>query len=193
MIALYLLVILLLVGVDQLIKLVVATLMTAGQSIPVLEGVFHLTYQRNYGGALGLFGGMNALMTVAMMVVLAVVGYLLFSGKIRSQLLCWCMVCIMAGGAGNLIDRLARGFVVDYLDFQLIGFWVFNFADILVTCSTFLAAVALIWIEPREERRREAEALAMAATAEALDEPDAEEASVPAADAGGETEDRQDG
>ena len=195
MIALYLIAILLLVGVDQLIKLVIATLMTAGQSIPIVEGVFHLTYHRNYGGALGLFGGMNAFMTVAMMAVLAVVGYLLFSGKVKSQLLRWCMVCIMAGGAGNLIDRLARGFVVDYLDIQLIGFWVFNFADILVTCATALAAIYLLWIEPHQVRKKAEAVSERDETDEDIDEVDERQLTFEEIErsASRESEDRQDG
>jgi signal peptidase II len=54
-----------------------------------------------------------------------------------------CTAAILAGGMGNLIDRVYRGFVVDYIEPLFIEFAIFNFADILVTCG---AIVLVVWI-----------------------------------------------
>ena len=51
---------------------------------------------------------------------------------------------IISGGIGNLIDRIARGYVTDYIKVLFIDFPVFNFADILVTCGSFLLIIYLI-------------------------------------------------
>lgn len=55
---------------------------------------------------------------------------------------------------GNLIDRVLRGFVVDYIYFVPINFPVFNLADCCVVSGTFLLVVYLLLIEPRQERRK---------------------------------------
>ena len=65
-----------------------------------------------------------------------------FMKKIKFGVEYVCIALIIAGGAGNLIDRVFRGFVVDYIEPLFIDFAIFNFADILVTCS---AIVLIIW------------------------------------------------
>ena len=60
---------------------------------------------------------------------------------VRHPLGVWALGCIIAGGAGNLIDRIRMGYVVDMLEFMFICFPVFNVADIFVTCGTALAAI----------------------------------------------------
>lgn len=79
-------------------------------------------------------------MTVA--VVLAGIYYIL-SGKLKSNYLLVCFILIISGGVGNLIDRIFRGYVIDYIEVLFVQFAVFNFADILVTCG---AGLLIAWL-----------------------------------------------
>ena len=68
-----------------------------------------------------------------------------------------CAVFILAGGAGNLIDRFAQGYVVDYIKTLFIDFPVFNFADILVVVGVFVVCGYLIYDFIREEKQKKRE------------------------------------
>jgi signal peptidase II len=60
---------------------------------------------------------------------------------------------IVAGGLGNLIDRIKNGYVVDYLEFRFVDFAIFNFADVLVTCGA-VALIIFIWVNEASGKRR---------------------------------------
>ena len=62
-----------------------------------------------------------------------------------------CLTMIMAGAAGNLIDRVSQGYVVDFLYFSLIDFPIFNVADCYVTVGTALLLVLFLWFYTDEE------------------------------------------
>ena len=69
----------------------------------------------------------------------------------------WCVALIIAGGIGNLIDRILRGFVVDYLDISpLFNFPVFNLADCCVVIGTFLLMLYLFCLEGRQTKKNQA-------------------------------------
>lgn len=89
------------------------------------------------------------ILTVA--VVLAGIYYIL-SGKLKSNYLLVCFMLIISGGIGNLIDRIFRGYVIDYIEVLFVHFAVFNFADILVTCgSRFINRMAFGYRNQRQQ------------------------------------------
>src|SRR5699024_11866018 len=98
----------------------------------LIPGVFHLTYVQNFGAAFNTMNNQRLLLVVLTSAVLLVIFVLLLLGKLRSPWMVVSWSLILAGGAGNLIDRLFRegGYVVDLFDFRLINFPVFNVADI---------------------------------------------------------------
>ena len=125
--------------IDQMIKNRVVDILLPQGSIIVIPGLFNLTYVENRGAAFGILQGQTMLLSVVSGVLLFAIVIALLLGKIKSPLLIWCVSIGIAGGFGNLYDRVIRGFVVDYLDFSsLFGFPVFNFADCLVVCATFV-------------------------------------------------------
>ena len=73
--------------------------------------------------------------------------------KIKFSVEYVCVALIIAGGLGNLIDRVFRGFVVDYIEPLFIDFAIFNFADILVTCSAFVLIGWLIYEVYRDSKK----------------------------------------
>ena len=135
-----------LVGIDQLIKLQVLSVLAPVGRIEVVRGFFYLTYVENRGAAFGILQGHTNILTVVTSMVLVGALYLLLSGRIASAFLTWSLSLVIAGGAGNLIDRIFRSFVVDYLDFSVIfGFPVFNFADCCVVVGTALILCGILW------------------------------------------------
>lgn len=134
----------LLLAADIISKAVVSTKMELFQSIPLIKDVFHITYQLNDVGAMGLNIPMFILIGLSVVVVLAVAAYL-FIKKPKNKLLNISLTMILAGGVGNLIDRIRLGKVVDFLDFQLINFWIFNIADVWVTIGAALFICLLLF------------------------------------------------
>lgn len=131
-------VIALLTAADQVIKyFIVSDLKPVGEMI-LIPGVLRLTYVENDGAMMGMLGGKASAMTVVTVVVLIALVAVLLSKKVKFGLVYCCFVAIIAGGIGNLIDRFRLGYVVDYIDVLFVKFYVFNFADCLVTVGAFL-------------------------------------------------------
>lgn len=131
-------VIALLTVADQVIKyFIVSDLKPVGEMI-LIPGVLRLTYVENDGAMMGMLGGKASAMTVVTVVVLIALVAVLLSKKVKFGLVYCCFVAIIAGGIGNLIDRFRLGYVIDYIDVLFVKFYVFNFADCLVTVGAFL-------------------------------------------------------
>lgn len=135
---------------DQLIKLwAVRTLAPIG-SIPVIDGLLRLTYVENYGAAFGILRYQRVLLILLPGAILITACCLLALGKLKSPVERLCAALIIAGGAGNLFDRLIRGFVVDYIDInELFSFPMFNLADSCVVCGALLMAAVVLFGEFR--------------------------------------------
>ena len=144
----YLLMVLCVAGItvlDQWTKALTLANIPLYSEVPVIDGLFHLTYVQNTGAAFSSFQGMRWLFVVIFAVFTV---YLIweFSGKRMpfTNFERWLMVCIYAGGLGNMIDRLRLGFVVDMIEVEFITFPVFNVADCFITCSCILLLAHLI-------------------------------------------------
>lgn len=126
-------------AVDQLTKWAVIRFMEMGESIPIWEGVFHLTSHRNRGAAFGILQGQRWLFVlITVLVVIGVVAYLNRTRN-RRPLVTVALGLLLGGALGNLVDRIRFGEVVDFLDARLINFPIFNVAD-----SAIVIAVALV-------------------------------------------------
>lgn len=141
------------IGLDQWTKyLAVAHL--KGQSPFVLwEGVFELYYSENRGAAFGMMQGKQGFFFLIAVIVIAAVLWLLYrmpSGR-RYLPFTGCLFLLVSGAAGNMIDRLANGYVVDFLYFKLIDFPIFNVADCYVVISTFLLILLFLFVYSDEE------------------------------------------
>lgn len=131
-----------LIALDQLIKLLVIEYLEPIGSLPLIDGFIQLKYAENTGAAFGSFSGYTTALSVFTFIVITAGIICLMSKKLKFGVEYVCIALIIAGGAGNLIDRVFRGFVVDYIEPLFINFAIFNFADILVTCS---AVVLIVW------------------------------------------------
>jgi signal peptidase II len=116
------------VTIDILSKQAVVRNLQLHQPLPLIPNVLNFTYIRNTGAAFSLFQGHEWLKWLSLVVTLMLIAI----GIFRSFSSIWEQVglgLILAGAAGNGIDRLFFGSVVDFIDIRLINFAVFNWAD----------------------------------------------------------------
>ncbi len=144
---------LVLIVLDQLIKIIVDANMMVSQSIPVIQDVLHFTYVQNEGAAFGIFQGQRWILVGVTSVVILAGIYLLAAKKLKSNFLIWSVALVIAGGVGNLIDRIFRHFVIDYIEVRLINFAVFNFADCCVVIGTIMIVCYLLFSELWEKKK----------------------------------------
>jgi signal peptidase II len=126
----------LIVVLDQLTKFIVHSTMNLYDSIQVVPYLLNFTYIRNEGIAFGIyFQGAETIFIVLPILITIYLFYLLKSEEFQDKFSQIALFLIIAGAVGNIIDRIFRGYVVDFIDFHLIGmhWYVFNIADSSVT------------------------------------------------------------
>lgn len=143
---------LLLVGLDQYFKHLAFTNLSTQPdlTIPVIPNVFHLTYVENRGAAFGMMDGKGLFLVILTGIVLIAAIVYLVLGKVKSTLLLCAVSLIIGGGIGNLVDRIFRQYVIDYLDFRIIQFAVFNFADCCVVVGTILVMAYIVFFDRKK-------------------------------------------
>lgn len=149
----YFIIIALVVLFDQLTKYQIQVNMGLNTSIPLIDGIFHFTYIQNHGAAFSLFTGKTEfLLTIQLIVIASILIYLINIRRKGHKVMMLSLSLIVAGGVGNLIDRVANGYVVDFLDFR---FWpIFNVADISVCLGCGLLIIFGLLIEPKLNRQK---------------------------------------
>jgi len=134
------------VALDQITKYLVVQQIPLHGTVPVWDGVFHLTYTQNTGAAFSSLEGQHWLFALVLLVFM---GFIIWEFPKKrmgfTTLERWMVVAIFAGGLGNMIDRVRLGYVVDMIEVDFMNFAVFNVADIFITCGCFLLIVHLIF------------------------------------------------
>lgn len=145
-----------LVSLDQLIKYFAVQFLEPIGSFPVFDRILQFSYVENTGAAFGSFSKYTALLSVFTGIALFCGLVYLLLGKRREKVVYISGVLILSGGLGNLIDRVCRGFVVDYIEPLFVNFAVFNFADILVCVGAGILIIWLIYDMIKDVRRNRA-------------------------------------
>ena len=135
---------------DILTKKAVVSNMKLHESLPVIKDVFHITYVRNTGAAWSIFAGKTSVLGVVSAVVVVAALIFIVIKKPKNKVLIASLSMIIGGGIGNMIDRFSLGYVIDFLDFKLINFPVFNVADIFVVCGATLLILYMLFEEKFE-------------------------------------------
>lgn len=143
---------LILILIDQYTKSLAVAHLQAG-SIPIIDGVFRLQYLENRGAAFGILQNRLGFFLFTTTIILAVSLYLYWKLPTTKRffLLRSCLILIMAGGIGNMIDRVRLNYVIDFFYFELINFPIFNVADIYVTVAMFLLILLILFYYTEEE------------------------------------------
>lgn len=145
----YFILIVFLLIADQITKAVIARNIVLNSSKEVIPGFFHLVHIRNKGAIFGFFSQTGNryvffVLTLASLTALGLVVYYFFKAPHSERLLRVSLSLIMAGALGNFIDRIFKGYVIDFLDVSVKGWhWPsFNVADSCIS----IGAVLLIFI-----------------------------------------------
>ncbi len=144
--------------IDQATKIYIDRTMQLYQSIPVIDGLFSITYMRNKGAAFSFLSGFDYRRPFFILVSLvAVVAILVAFRKLRDdqRLAAFSLSLILSGAVGNLIDRIRLGEVIDFLDvyWQTHHWPAFNVADSAICVGVFLLAVDMFLEERRQKER----------------------------------------
>ncbi len=127
---------------DQLTKFYIISNFQLHESQTAIEGILDFTYVQNTGAVGGILSDHRWIfMTVTAIVVLACF-FIILSGKMKSKLMLCAMTLVMAGGIGNMLDRIFRGYVIDFIDIKLgflDNFFIFNIADCFVVIGVICA------------------------------------------------------
>ncbi len=125
---------------DQLTKWLAIKFLDPINTLPIIKDVFHFTFLKNRGAAFGMLSDHRwVFMTVSTVAILALAVFL-YMRKAPNLWYAISISAIVSGGIGNMIDRIALGYVVDFIDVRLIDFAIFNVADCFVT----VGAIGLI-------------------------------------------------
>ena len=144
------------VFLDQLTKWLAVVYLQGEPSFPLWRDVLHFTFVKNEGAAFGMLANHRwVFMIVSTVAILGLLVYL-FRFRPKSRYVQITLAMIIGGGIGNMIDRFALGYVIDFIDFTLINFAVFNVADSFVTVGAFMLMGYLIWDLLREMKASKA-------------------------------------
>ena len=133
------------VAVDQFTKYLVTSNMSEGMGIPIIDGIFHLTFILNPGAAFGILENNRWFFVVTALSVLIFLFYYRRAIMAESKLVQMGIALFAGGALGNLIDRIRTGLVIDFFDFRI---WpIFNVADIAICLGVGLILWSTIMTE----------------------------------------------
>ena len=132
-----------LIVIDIVIKLIISNNLILNQSISVINNFFYITYVKNTGVAWSILSGkINLIIVITLAIIMLLIIYI-FNKKSYSVLEIISYSMLLSGSIGNLIDRIIYGYVIDYLDFNILGYDypIFNFADICIVIGIILILI----------------------------------------------------
>lgn len=155
---------------DQLTKLLTVLYLKPVGSVPLWQGVLHLTYVENRGAAFGILTEHRWVFMVFSTLAILGLGFYLMQGRsylddqradgtrpLIPPVFGIGLALIVSGGIGNMLDRLYLGYVVDFIDFALIDFAVFNGADSFVTVGCGMLLGYMLYVTVQDMRRKKAD------------------------------------
>lgn len=146
---LWLIITVLIVIADQLVKWVIASNAALGEIVLSLPG-FDIMYVKNTGAAFSILSDKVPFLAIISIVfcVAAVVYWI--KKKPQHPLLCTSLVLLFSGALANALDRIFRGYVVDFISATFVDFPVFNIADIAITIGAVLLVIYVIFFDKSE-------------------------------------------
>lgn len=143
----YLILAVCLIVFDQITKKIVLARLV-GQPYVLIEGVFEFRYLENRGAAFGILqNSIPFFLVIAVVILIVVLWCFLRLPAGRHYLpLNIALLLLFSGAIGNMIDRIFRRFVVDFMYFRLIDFPIFNVADCYVTIGAALVIISVIFV-----------------------------------------------
>ena len=139
-------------AIDRLTKIWAVAGMQPREIIP---GVVGVRYAENTGAAFSMLSGMPWLVNALSVILVAAVIVFVLSDRSLNRVSRIGLWLVVAGGIGNIYDRLAYGYVVDFIEVLFMNFAIFNVADICVCCGAALTALAMLMTGPKKNNGAE--------------------------------------
>ena len=139
---------------DQWLKHWTVTTLELGESTPFIPHIMQFTRLHNYGAAWSSLSGKTGFLLAMTTVLLLGVTVLLFKRIVRHPLGVISCVLILGGGIGNMIDRIALGYVVDMFELLLFEYPVFNLADCFVVVGAILGCIYYMWLYDKYDAKK---------------------------------------
>lgn len=140
-----------LVAIDQIVKNWAAETLAKGD-ITIIENVLYFKYAQNTGVAFSMFSDNRWVLVGITSLMIIIVLAVFLSGKVSNKLELFSLSLILAGGVGNLIDRISLGYVIDFIDVRVINFAIFNIADMCICIGAFLMCVSAFLSDRKEKK-----------------------------------------
>ena len=135
---------------DRITKIFFSKLLSLGETLPIIRNVFHLTLVHNTGIAFGLFKDQGIVFIIIPIIAVILLIFNIFyyrNNKELSRIYLFGFSLILGGAIGNLIDRIAFGYVIDFIDLRI---WpVFNIADSAITVGAVIIAIKCILLSTK--------------------------------------------
>ena len=131
------------IALDQFVKAKIISTMVPGETVPILQNVFHITYVLNPGAAFGILPNQRIFFLVAGGVLLVLAAYFYPKINKKDNLSKFGAISLVSGATANLIDRVQSGLVVDFLDLR--GWPVFNIADVAIVAGMFVMVYVILF------------------------------------------------
>ncbi len=163
----------LLIVIDQITKIAIASNFSLGESRPIIDGVLNLTYIHNDGAVFGSLSGMPYIFNTVTVIIVLVAITLLLLGKLKGKWLIWTTALILSGGVGNMIDRFRLGYVIDFIDVKCFGrlwVWIFNIADCFVVIGCMMLIIYFIMDTVADYKKQKAAKAEKSANSESASE-----------------------
>ena len=129
--------------IDQITKILVVNSLVPGENIEIIKNIFSIIYTNNTGAAFSILLGKRIFLIVVAILIIGILLYYIKKNKVDGKLNIIAFSLIIGGSLGNLIDRIVRGYVVDFISIKLgsYNFPIFNVADTLIVVGVFLLLI----------------------------------------------------
>ena len=141
----YLILIIALIVIDQVTKLLTINYLLPVNSVEIIKNILSFTYVENRGAAFGIMQNSRIFFLIFTVILIGAIIIYTIKTKPQNKLYLVSTSLIIAGGMGNFIDRLFRGYVVDMIEVTFIEYPVFNFADICVVIGAILFCIYMFF------------------------------------------------
>ena len=137
----------LIIALDQITKYLVINNIGPNETVTVIKNVFEFVYVKNTGGAFSILN--NATWLLSIVSIIFCIGVVVYFIKVKpkEKNICLALSMMFAGALGNAIDRIFRGFVVDFIKTSFINFPVFNVADIAITVGAVILVAKMVFFD----------------------------------------------
>ena len=141
----YIIVAVLLIIIDQVAKALARTFLAGGFAVGFIPHIIDFVYVENRGAAFGIMQDTRMLLIIMTLIIITALFIYIIKTKQRHPLFLFSSMLIIAGGIGNLIDRIIFGYVTDFIHFMFFDFPCFNIADICVCIGAVLIVIYLLF------------------------------------------------